>query len=107
MLDIFWGNHDPTQVNRQGNDTGTQYRSAIYYTTDEQKKLIDVSKESFQKRLTEKKFGPIATEIRKDVPFYFAEDYHQQYLSKEPGGYCGLKGTGCYQPTDLNALAHH
>ena len=94
LLKVFWEAHDPTQVNRQGNDVGTQYRSAIYTTTDEQFELAKASSASFQEGLQTKGFGSIATEIGQDMVFYYAEDYHQQYLHKNPNGYCGLRGTG-------------
>ncbi|NNM46639.1 peptide-methionine (S)-S-oxide reductase MsrA [Knoellia koreensis] len=100
LLKEFWENHDPTTANRQGNDIGTAYRSAIYWTTEEQRLAAEATKEAFQKVLTDNGFGPITTEIRsaKDAgPFYYAEDYHQQYLFKNPGGYCnhGFKGMTC------------
>ena len=94
LLKTFWENHDPTQGMRQGNDVGTQYRSAIYATTDEQLNEAKASAEVYGAALAARHFGPITTEIRTDVPFYFAEAYHQQYLAKNPGGYCGLGGTG-------------
>ena len=94
LLKVFWEAHDPTQGMRQGNDIGTQYRSAIYVTTDEQLKIAEASKRSFQEALREKGLRDISTEVGINVPFYYAEDYHQQYLEKNPGGYCGLKGTG-------------
>jgi len=105
MLDIFWGNHDPTQKNRQGNDRGTQYRSAAYYYTEEQRALLEATKLAFQKRLKERDFGPIVTDIAPAPKFYMAEDYHQQYLAKNPGGYCGLGGTGCYVAGEINELS--
>ncbi|XP_048373271.1 mitochondrial peptide methionine sulfoxide reductase isoform X6 [Sphaerodactylus townsendi] len=94
LLKVFWENHDPTQGMRQGNDVGTQYRSAIYTYSSEQMEAALRSKEDYQKVLTENGFGPITTEIREATEFYYAEDYHQQYLSKHPSGYCGLGGTG-------------
>jgi peptide-methionine (S)-S-oxide reductase len=94
LLKTFWENHDPTQGMRQGNDVGTQYRSAIYATTDEQLAEAEASAKIYGEALKVRGFGPITTEIRKDVPFYFAEAYHQQYLAKNPNGYCGLGGTG-------------
>lgn len=94
LLKVFWEAHDPTQGMRQGNDTGTQYRSAIYCANDQQMKLILQSKEQYQSLLEQSGFPSITTEISQDKPFYYAEDYHQQYLAKNPGGYCGLKGTG-------------
>jgi peptide-methionine (S)-S-oxide reductase len=98
LLKVFWESHDPTQGMRQGNDAGTQYRSAIYTYGDEQMKAALASKEMFQERLKAKGFGPITTEIRAAPEFYYAEDYHQQYLAKNPGGYCGLGGTGVSCP---------
>jgi peptide-methionine (S)-S-oxide reductase len=101
MLRIFWEGHDPTQGMRQGNDVGTQYRSAIYAETDEQLAMAERSKEMFQDALTEQGYGEITTEIRAAPPFYYAEDYHQQYLAKNPGGYCGHGGTGVSCPVEL------
>jgi peptide-methionine (S)-S-oxide reductase len=98
LLDVFWANHDPTQLHRQGNDVGTQYRSAIFYYDEEQKKLAEETKRHFQEILAKKGYGNIVTEIVPAPVFYFAEDYHQQYLAKNPNGYCGLGGTGCYEP---------
>lgn len=97
MLKIFWESHDPTQGMRQGNDMGTQYRSAIYYTPD-QKATVEASHDAFQKNLDEAGYGEISTEIAPVGDFYYAEDYHQQYLSKVPNGYCGLGGTGVSCP---------
>ena len=94
MLRIFWENHDPTQGMRQGNDVGTQYRSAIYATTAEQKKAAETSRAAYQDRLTAAGYGRITTEIAEAPPFYYAEEYHQQYLAKNPNGYCGIGGTG-------------
>jgi peptide-methionine (S)-S-oxide reductase len=94
MLRIFWENHDPTEGMRQGNDVGTQYRSAIYCYSPEQKRAALASRAAFQDRLTEAGYGRITTEIADAPPFYYAEEYHQQYLAKNPGGYCGLGGTG-------------
>jgi len=88
LLREFWENHDPTQGMRQGNDVGSQYRSAIYYADDEQKAAAEDSRHTFQERLNAAGFGPITTEVRKSPTFYYAEDYHQQYLAKNPGGYC-------------------
>ncbi|XP_064507309.1 mitochondrial peptide methionine sulfoxide reductase isoform X2 [Pseudopipra pipra] len=101
LLKVFWENHDPTQGMRQGNDVGTQYRSAIYTFSQEQMEAALRSKEEYQKVLTEGGFGPITTEIREAPEFYYAEDYHQQYLSKNPGGYCGLGGTGISCPVGI------
>lgn len=94
LLKIFWENHDPTQGNRQGNDEGTQYRSAIYVYNDEQLRLAQESKEIFQQALNEKGFGRITTEIQRAPEFYYAEEYHQQYLHADPEGYCGHGHTG-------------
>ena len=94
LLKTFWENHDPTQGMRQGNDVGTQYRSAIYTFGDEQQQVAERSRDAYQAALSQRGFGPITTEIRQAPPFYFAEDYHQQYLAKNPAGYCGLGGTG-------------
>lgn len=101
LLRIFWEGHDPTQGMRQGNDVGTQYRSGIYAFTPEQKALAQASRDAFQPRLTAAGFGPVTTEITDAPPFYFAEDYHQQYLAKNPGGYCGVGGTGVACPEGL------
>ena len=94
LLKIFWESHDPTQGMRQGNDTGTQYRSGIYVYDAEQKRLAQASRDAYAVRLKQAGYGEITTEILDAPPFYFAEDYHQQYLAKNPGGYCGLGGTG-------------
>jgi len=94
LLQTFWENHDPTQGMRQGNDIGTQYRSAIYAFDDAQRRAAEASKEVYGRALAERGYGPITTEILEAGPFYFAEDYHQQYLAKNPNGYCGLGGTG-------------
>ena len=108
LLKTFWENHDPTQGMRQGNDVGTQYRSGIYTTSPAQKKAAEESKAMFGKALAAKRFGAITTEILDAPPFYFAEDYHQQYLAKNPMGYCGLGGTGVSCPigTGVGAAAH-
>ena len=98
LLKIFWECHDPTQGMRQGNDVGTQYRSGIYIYSDEQLTQAQESRELFQAKLSEAGFGKITTEILKAPKFFFAEDYHQQYLHKNPGGYCGLGGTGVSCP---------
>ena len=103
LLKTFWENHDPTQGMRQGNDVGTQYRSAIYTTTPEQAEAARRSAEMFGAALKAKGLGAITTEIAEAGPFYFAEDYHQQYLAKNPGGYCGLGGTGVSCPIGLGA----
>ena len=94
LLRVFWEAHDPTQGMRQGNDVGTQYRSAIYTHSEAQRAAAEASRESYQSRLQQAGFGPVTTELREAPPFYYAEDYHQQYLSKNPAGYCGLGGTG-------------
>ena len=103
MLKIFWENHDPTQGMRQGNDVGTQYRSAIYTSSPEQKRAAEASRQAFQVRLNDAGFGRITTEIADAPPFYYAEDYHQQYLAKNPAGYCGIGGTGVTCPGGVNA----
>ena len=94
ILSTFWQAHDPTQGFRQGNDRGTQYRSAIYVMDDADLDIVLQSAVHYQKALAHEGFGQITTEIAKNRPFYFAEDYHQQYLHKMPNGYCGLRGTG-------------
>ena len=101
LLRLFWESHDPTQGMRQGNDVGTQYRSAIYYTSDEQRRAAEESKAAFQQVLSAAGYGEITTEIALAGPFYFAEDYHQQYLHKVPNGYCGLGGTGLSCPVGV------
>ena len=101
LLKVFWEGHDPTQGMRQGNDVGTQYRSGIYTYDAEQKKLAIASRDAFQTRLKAAGFGPITTEIVDAPEFYYAEEYHQQYLAKNPGGYCGLGGTGVECPVGL------
>jgi peptide-methionine (S)-S-oxide reductase len=94
LLKRFWENHDPTQGMRQGNDVGTQYRSAIYVYSDAQRRAAERSKEAYESALRQQGYKPITTEIRDAPTFYYAEDYHQQYLAKNPGGYCGIGGTG-------------
>jgi peptide-methionine (S)-S-oxide reductase len=94
LLRIFWESHDPTQGMRQGNDVGTQYRSAIYTFSDAQRRAAEASRDKYAAELTRHGFPAISTEIRDAPPFYYAEEYHQQYLAKNPGGYCGLGGTG-------------
>jgi peptide-methionine (S)-S-oxide reductase len=101
MLRIFWENHDPTQGMRKGNDVGTQYRSGIYVLNDEQRAAAKESLARFQERLSAAGYGPITTEILDAGPFYYAEDYHQQYLAKNPWGYCGLGGTGVSCPVGV------
>ena len=103
MLRLFWENHDPTQGMRQGNDVGTQYRSAIYATTPEQLQAAEASRATFQAQLGESGYGEISTEIAEAGPFYYAEAYHQQYLAKNPNGYCGIGGTGVSCPVGLRA----
>ena len=98
LLRVFWENHDPTQGMRQGNDVGTQYRSGIYTFDDTQRREAEASREAYQKRLRSAGYDPITTEILPAPEFYYAEDYHQQYLAKNPDGYCGLGGTGVTCP---------
>ncbi|MET0427566.1 MAG: peptide-methionine (S)-S-oxide reductase MsrA [Microvirga sp.] len=105
LLKTFWENHDPTQGMRQGNDVGTQYRSGIYVFDDEQRRAAEASKASYAEALKAKGYGPITTEIVEAGPFYYAEGYHQQYLAKNPSGYCGLGGTGVSCPVGLGAAA--
>ncbi|HEV8441055.1 MAG TPA: peptide-methionine (S)-S-oxide reductase MsrA [Methylomirabilota bacterium] len=101
LLRVFWENHDPTQGMRQGNDVGTQYRSAIYCHGEPQRSAADASRAMYQERLGKAGFGAITTEIRDAPEFYYAEDYHQQYLAKNPWGYCGIGGTGVSCPAGL------
>jgi peptide-methionine (S)-S-oxide reductase len=101
MLRIFWEGHDPTQGMRQGNDVGTQYRSAVYWNTPEQREQAEASRAMYQQQLEASGYGEITTEIAEAGPFYYAEDYHQQYLAKNPSGYCGLGGTGVSCPVGL------
>jgi len=101
LLKTFWEGHDPTQGMRQGNDVGTQYRSGVYTAGDAQTAAAEASKVAFQKALSDKGYGQITTEIEPAGPFYFAEDYHQQYLAKNPHGYCGVGGTGVSCPIGL------
>jgi len=101
LLKIFWEAHDPTQGMRQGNDVGTQYRSAIYTTSDAQARAAEKSRAMFQESLDRAGYGPITTEVAPAGPFFYAEDYHQQYLAKNPGGYCGLGGTGVSCPVGV------
>jgi len=101
LLRVFWESHDPTQGMRQGNDVGTQYRSAIYTTNDAQQNSAQGSRDSFQTELSNAGYGDITTEILPLDTFYYAEEYHQQYLAKNPGGYCGLGGTGVSCPAGL------
>jgi peptide-methionine (S)-S-oxide reductase len=101
LVKVFWENHDPTQGMRQGNDVGTQYRSAIYYFDDAQREIAERSRDAYQQEIGRAGYGPITTEIVPAPEFYYAEDYHQQYLSKNPGGYCGIGGTGVSCPVGL------
>ena len=103
LLRIFWEGHDPTQGMRQGNDVGTQYRSAIYIYGDEQQRAAEASRDAYQKVLAPAGYGAITTEIGPAPEYYFAEEYHQQYLAKNPGGYCGHGGTGVSCPVGLAA----
>lgn len=103
LLQVFWEGHDPTQGMRQGNDTGTQYRSGIYAYSAAQKAAAEAAKEAFAPRLSQAGYGAITTEIIDAPPFYFAEEYHQQYLAKNPGGYCGIGGTGVTCPIGVGA----
>ncbi|MGM0556085.1 MAG: peptide-methionine (S)-S-oxide reductase MsrA [Myxococcota bacterium] len=101
LLKVFWENHDPTQGMRQGADVGTQYRSAIFYYDDEQKEAALASREAYQEKLEEAGYGDITTDIEEHDEFYYAEDYHQQYLEKNPRGYCGAGGTGVSCPVGV------
>lgn len=103
LLQIFWEGHDPTQGMRQGNDVGTQYRSAIFCTNDMQRATAEAARQAYQARLSAAGLGPITTEIVSAPTFYYAEEYHQQYLAKNPGGYCGLGGTGVACPVGSGA----
>ena len=105
LLKLFWESHDPTQGMRQGNDWGTQYRSAIYTFSPEQRRAADASRGAYQPALEGARYGAITTEIADAPPFYFAEEYHQQYLAKNPRGYCGLGGTGVSCPVPARAAA--
>ena len=105
LLRVFWEGHDPTQGMRQGNDVGTQYRSVIFVDDDERLRTAEASRDTYQPGLTAAGYGAITTEIRTAPPFYHAEEYHQQYLAKNPGGYCGLGGTGVACPRPVEA--HH
>ena len=101
LLQEFWESHDPTQGMRQGNDVGTQYRSAVYWTTPLQERLAKETQRQYAERLSGAGYGPITTEIAAAGPFYYAEDYHQQYLAKNPNGYCGIEGTGVSCPVGV------
>jgi peptide-methionine (S)-S-oxide reductase len=103
ILRTFWEGHDPTQGHRQGNDVGTQYRSALYWTTPEQRAEAERSREAYARQLAEAGFGEITTELGEAGAFYYAEPYHQQYLAKNPNGYCGIGGTGVSCPVGLTA----
>jgi len=103
LLRVFWESHDPTQGMRQGNDTGTQYRSGIYTFGPDQQATAEATRDAFAPRLRAAGFGAITTEIIPAPPFYYAEDYHQQYLAKNPGGYCGIGGTGVRCPAGVGA----
>ena len=105
LLKTFWEEHDPTQGMRQGNDVGTQYRSAIYTTTPEQAEVVDKSRAAYQEALSQRGLGRITTEIAPAGEFFYAETYHQQYLAKNPRGYCGLQGTGVSCPIGLGVAA--
>ena len=101
MLRVFWENHDPTQGMRQGNDIGTQYRSGIYFTSDEERSAAEATRDAYQEQLTKAGYGTITTEIAPLTAFYYAEPYHQQYLGKNPNGYCGIGGTGVSCPAGI------
>ena len=103
LLKAFWEEHDPTQYMGQGNDVGTQYRSALYWSTEDQAGIAKASRDIYQELITARGFGEITTEMEPAGPFFFAEEYHQQYLSKNPSGYCGLAGTGVSCPVGLEA----
>jgi peptide-methionine (S)-S-oxide reductase len=105
ILRLFWENHDPTEGMRQGNDLGTQYRSAIYAADESQRAAAEASRDAYQRVLSEAGHGEITTEIAEAGPFYYAEDYHQQYLAKNPNGYCGLGGTGVACPVGVTTAA--
>ena len=105
MLKVFWESHDPTQGMRQGNDVGTQYRSAIYWHGDEQRRLAEASRDAYQEALRAAGHGKITTEIAPAPEFFYAEDYHQQYLAKNPRGYCGIGGTGVTCPVGVAAAS--
>jgi len=105
LLKVFWEGHDPTQGMRQGNDVGTQYRSGVYVLNDAQAQAAETSREAFQRALSQKGHGQITSEIAPAGPFYFAEDYHQQYLAKNPHGYCGVGGTGVTCPIGVGLEA--
>src|SRR5207245_10032821 len=101
ILRLFWENHDPTQGMRQGNDVGTQYRSALYWTSEEQRITAEASRSAYEQKLRQSGYSDVTTELAQAGPFYYAEDYHQQYLHKNPWGYCGLGGTGVSCPVGV------
>jgi peptide-methionine (S)-S-oxide reductase len=103
ILRLFWENHDPTQGMRQGNDVGTQYRSAVYWTSDAQRDAVQASRDMYAEELARAGYADVSTELAPAGPFYYAEPYHQQYLSKNPNGYCGLGGTGVACPVGLKS----
>ncbi len=105
LLKVFWENHDPTQGMRQGNDVGTQYRSGVYPLNDAQASAAEASKAAYERELAKYRMGPITTEIAAPGPFYYGEDYHQQYLAKNPNGYCGIGGTGVTCPIGVGVGA--
>jgi peptide-methionine (S)-S-oxide reductase len=105
LLRLFWENHDPTQGMRQGNDVGTQYRSAIYWTNEAEREAAEAARDAYAERLGAAGYSDVTTEIAKAGPFYYAEDYHQQYLRKNPWGYCGIGGTGVSCPVGIGAVA--
>jgi peptide-methionine (S)-S-oxide reductase len=105
LLRLFWENHDPTQGDRQGNDVGTQYRSAVYWTSEDQRAAAEASRDAYGERLRAAGYGSITTEIAPAGDFTYAEPYHQQYLAKNPNGYCGLGGTGVACPVGLSSAA--
>jgi peptide-methionine (S)-S-oxide reductase len=105
LLRVFWEAHDPTQGMRQGNDRGTQYRSALYPVSEEQRRLAEETRDAYQAELSKAGYGAITTEIAPAGPFYYAEDYHQQYLAKVPNGYCGVGGTGVSCPVGVGVEA--
>jgi len=105
LLKVFWEGHDPTQGMRQGNDVGTQYRSAIYWTSGEQRAAAEASRDRYAAALARSGYGAITTEIAEAGPFYYAERYHQQYLARNPNGYCGIGGTGVACPVGVGLTA--
>jgi len=105
LLKVFWEGHDPTQYMRQGNDRGTNYRSAVYVRDEDEHKAVLESRKLYEEALKKRGLGPIVTEMAVNRPFYYAEEYHQQYLAKNPGGYCGLQGTGVSCPVGLGIKA--